>query len=75
MGRGGSFRYNNSDHSIEMGLLLARRLLGDDVDYDSVNTESEYQEEIHENEAERDRFTIDDDEQEAESPRRAAPGE
>lgn len=75
VGRGGSFRYNNSDHSIEMGLLLARRLLGDDVDYESVNTESEYQEAIHEHEAERDRFTIDGDDQEAETPKQAVPGE
>ena len=46
VGRGGTFRYNNADHSIEMGLTLARRLLGDDVDYSLVNTESEYHEEI-----------------------------
>lgn len=74
VGRGGSFRYNNSDHSIEMGLLLARRLLGDDVDYDAVNTETEYQEAIHEHEADRDRFKI-SEEQDTEAPRRAAPGE
>lgn len=46
VGRGGSFRYNNADHSIEMGLLLARRLLGDDIDYHAVNIEQEYHEEI-----------------------------
>ena len=45
VGRGGTFRYNNADHSIEMGLLLARKLLGDDVDHLTVNTESEYHEE------------------------------
>jgi len=28
VGRGGTFRYNNADHSIEMGLLLGRKLLG-----------------------------------------------
>ena len=46
VGRGGTFRYNNADHSIEMGLLMGRRLLGDDVDYMAVNTEDEYHEEI-----------------------------
>ncbi len=45
VGRGGSFRYNNADHSIEMGLLLARRLLGAEVDHMAVNTEMEYHEE------------------------------
>ncbi len=46
VGRGGTFRYNNADHSIEMGLLLGRRLLGEEVDYMAVNTEQEYHEEI-----------------------------
>lgn len=46
VGRGGSFRYNNADHSIEMGLLLGRRLLGHAVDHMEVNTEQEYHEEI-----------------------------
>lgn len=45
VGRGGTFRYNNADHSIEMGLLLARKLLGNDVDHLTVNTEAEYHEE------------------------------
>ena len=31
VGRGGTFRYNNADHSIEMGLRLARKLLGDEM--------------------------------------------
>lgn len=44
VGRGGTFRYNNSDHSIEMGLLLGQRLLGYDIDHLAVNTESSYQE-------------------------------
>ena len=44
VGRGGTFRYNNSDHSIEMGLLLGQKLLGYDKDHMSVNTESNYQE-------------------------------
>jgi len=46
VGRGDTFRYNNADHSIEMGLLLGRKLLGDDADYMAVNTEQEYHEEI-----------------------------
>lgn len=44
-GRGGTFRYNNADHSIEMGLLAARNLLGEAHDVDAVNTEAEYHEE------------------------------
>jgi protoporphyrinogen oxidase len=44
VGRGGTFRYNNADHSIEMGLMLGRRLLGADIDPLVVNTEPEYQE-------------------------------
>jgi protoporphyrinogen oxidase len=44
VGRTGTFRYNNADHSIEMGLLLARKLLGYDVDPMAVNTEREYHE-------------------------------
>ncbi len=55
-GRGGTFRYNNSDHSIEMGLLLGRKLLGYDVDHMMVNTESTYHEIIASNEPERDSF-------------------
>jgi protoporphyrinogen oxidase len=46
VGRGGTFRYNNADHSIEMGLRLARKLLGDKVDHLDVNMEQEYHEEI-----------------------------
>jgi protoporphyrinogen oxidase len=45
VGRTGTFRYNNADHSIEMGLLLARKLLGEDVDHMLVNTDDEYHEE------------------------------
>jgi protoporphyrinogen oxidase len=45
VGRGGTFRYNNADHSIEMGLRLARKLLGDEVDHFDVNMEKEYHEE------------------------------
>ena len=44
VGRTGTFRYNNADHSIEMGLLLAQKILGYDVDHMTVNTEQEYHE-------------------------------
>jgi len=44
VGRGGTHRYNNADHSIEMGLLLGRKILGYDVNYMDVNTEAEYHE-------------------------------
>lgn len=44
VGRGGTHRYNNADHSIEMGLLLGRKILGYDVDHMDVNTETEYHE-------------------------------
>jgi len=46
VGRGGTFRYNNADHSVEMGRLLGKRLLGEATDHISVNTEKEYHEEI-----------------------------
>lgn len=57
-GRGGTFRYNNSDHSIEMGLLLGRKLLGYDIDHMAVNTESTYQEIKTEHEPRRDSFML-----------------
>jgi protoporphyrinogen oxidase len=44
-GRGGTFRYNNADHSIETGILVGRNLLGGHYDVESVNTEQEYHEE------------------------------
>lgn len=46
VGRGGTFRYNNADHSVEMGQLLAKRLMGEENDPMSVNTEKAYHEEI-----------------------------
>jgi len=46
VGRGGTFRYNNADHSIEMGLLLGQKIRGFNVDPLGVNTEPEYQETI-----------------------------
>ncbi len=56
VGRGGVFRYNNADHSIEMGLLLGRRLLGDEIDHMAVNTETEYHEKIHSATPQRDHY-------------------
>ena len=44
VGRGGAFQYNNADHSIEMGLILAQKLVGIDVDHTQVNTDPEYHE-------------------------------
>lgn len=58
VGRGGAFRYNNADHSIEMGLLLGRRILGYDVDPLEVNTEPEYQEEIRSPQLRRDHYAV-----------------
>lgn len=55
VGRGGTFRYNNADHSIEMGLLLGRKIMGYQVDPLDVNTEPEYQE-IVDGEIERNRY-------------------
>jgi protoporphyrinogen oxidase len=42
VGRGGTFRYNNSDHSIEMGFLAAKNILGAKEDLDQVNSLPEY---------------------------------
>jgi protoporphyrinogen oxidase len=44
-GRGGTFRYNNSDHSIEAGFLAAQNVLGSHFDLDQVNSQPEYLEE------------------------------
>ena len=44
IGRYGTFRYNNTDHSIETGLLAAKNLLGEHHDLDQVNAEQEYHE-------------------------------
>jgi protoporphyrinogen oxidase len=45
IGRYGSFKYNNQDHSILMGILAAENIL-DDRGHDlwAINTDSEYQE-------------------------------
>jgi protoporphyrinogen oxidase len=58
VGRGGTFRYNNADHSIEMGLLLARRIMGQAVDHMEVNTEQEYHEEKVEGDPARDHYRV-----------------
>jgi protoporphyrinogen oxidase len=44
IGRYGTFRYNNTDHSIETGLLAAKNLLGEHHDLDRVNADKEYHE-------------------------------
>jgi hypothetical protein len=44
IGRYGTFRYNNTDHSIETGLLAAKNILGEHHDLDRVNADSEYHE-------------------------------
>lgn len=45
IGRYGQFRYNNMDHSMMTGILAARRMMGEDADPWSVNSEGEYLEE------------------------------
>jgi protoporphyrinogen oxidase len=60
VGRGGTHRYNNADHSIEMGLLLGQHLEGYEVDYLAVNTEPDYQEIVSGNEVERDSYKASD---------------
>ena len=44
-GRGGMFRYNNMDHSILSGLFAARKLMGQDCNPWSANTDDSYHEE------------------------------
>lgn len=44
IGRGGSFRYNNTDHSIETGMLAAKNILGERHDLEQVNADAEYHE-------------------------------
>jgi protoporphyrinogen oxidase len=45
IGRYGSFKYNNQDHSILMGMLAANNLLGiEQTDLWDINTDYEYQE-------------------------------
>ena len=42
IGRNGYFRYNNIDHSIEMGIKAAQNLLGANNNLDKIGTEQEY---------------------------------
>jgi protoporphyrinogen oxidase len=58
VGRSGTFRYNNADHSIEMGLLLAHRIMGRAIDHMEVNTEQEYHEEKVEGDPARDHYRV-----------------
>lgn len=44
IGRYGTFRYNNTDHAIETGLLAAKNILGEQHDLDLVNAADEYHE-------------------------------
>ena len=44
IGRYGTFRYNNADHSVETGLLAAKNILGESYDLERVNSEKEYHE-------------------------------
>lgn len=44
IGRNGSFKYNNQDHSILMGLKCAEKILGKNVDLWHINTDYDYQE-------------------------------
>lgn len=45
IGRAGSFKYNNQDHSILMGLIVAENIQGANHDSWSINNDYEYQEE------------------------------
>src|SRR3712207_7916890 len=45
IGRYGTFRYNNADHSVETGLLAAKNILGEAHDLEQVNAEKERSEE------------------------------
>jgi len=44
IGRYGTFRYNNADHSVETGLLAAKNILGERHDLEQVNASKEYHE-------------------------------
>jgi hypothetical protein len=45
IGRYGSFKYNNQDHSILMGILAAEKIYSDDkINLWDVNTDYEFQE-------------------------------
>ena len=45
IGRYGTFKYNNQDHSIIMGIIAAKKILGSsNTDLWEINTDTEYQE-------------------------------
>lgn len=44
IGRGGTFRYNNMDHSVLMGLMAARNIMGGSENVLNINVDEEYQE-------------------------------
>lgn len=44
IGRNGTFKYNNSDHSIQMGLYAARNIMGEKYDLENINTDRAYHE-------------------------------
>ena len=45
IGRYGSFKYNNQDHSILMGILAANHIMGKTViDLWQINSDTDYQE-------------------------------
>ncbi len=45
VGRYGTYKYNNMDHSMKTGILAARNILGESHDVWDVNAEKEYHEE------------------------------
>lgn len=45
VGRYGTYKYNNMDHSMKTGILAARNILGEEHDLEAVNAEKEYHEE------------------------------
>ncbi len=47
IGRYGSFKYNNQDHSILMGILAAKKVMGEPIDLWKINSDQEYQESDH----------------------------
>jgi protoporphyrinogen oxidase len=49
IGRNGTHKYNNQDHSMVMAMLAVRNLFGEQHDLWAVNADDEYQEEVTEN--------------------------
>jgi protoporphyrinogen oxidase len=48
IGRNGTHKYNNQDHSMVMAMLAVRNLFGEQHDLWAVNADDEYQEEVRE---------------------------